>query len=620
MIILDSFFPFLILTAPLIFLFRKQDKSVAAMIAIVLGGLLTGAGSVVAIIQGGCSYLPGLDRLGAVFTLAIAIVGVSSSIYSVGFIRKSLESKSDTQISLHFSSLVILFYSMIAVITSSTEYEFMLWWELMTLSSFLLVIFEASRKEVLHAGISYLILMHISFFFLLSAFSMDDSTQLWSGSISPIMWLVFLIGFGLKSALFPLHIWLPVTYLNTPSHVGALMSGVMINMGIYGILRTTLLLEDPYVAGIILFAVGIVSGVFGIVKAALHTGIKRLLAYSSIENMGIITMAIGLGAVGKALGSDTLMMCGIGGALLHTLNHSSYKCLLFMGAGSIVWATGKSDLNRMGGLLRTMPITGWTFLIGSLAICAIPPFSGFVSEFVIFSGMFDAVSTGTEPVVGIVGIMALALISGLAILTFSKAFGITFAGQARSCSVRDAREVNTPMIIALVVPLVSILFGGMLFPYIILTPESAIFEQILSIYVVMGAVIGVICALWAIRWFLQRGRRIEQAPTWGCAFTSVDKKMQYTSSSFSRELNDVAAAKLVDDPNRMSIDVFPGPRSFATKHSDRANRVVTSTSQRFLHRWTARLALFQTGKTNHYILHALLFLVLILILSMTNAI
>lgn len=610
-------FEILILLSPLIFMFPKKVKSTVAATIIAIGAVVAATASVVTIVDGGCQLMPSLDRISAPFVLAISIVGTAASIYGIGVTRDIIGSKSSTQVSIHFSCMVILFYAMIGVLTADSRYEFLLWWELMTLSSFMLVIFEASRKEVLHAGISYLLLMHISFFFLLAAFGSSAADDMWrTGSTSA--WLLFLIGFGLKSALFPLHIWLPVTYLNTPSHVTAMMSGVMINMGIYGILRTTLAVEDTYTVGIILLISGVVSALFGIIKAALHNGLKRLLAYSSVENMGIITMAIGLGAIGKAVSSEPLIMCGFGGAMLHVLNHSAYKSMLFMAAGAVEKATGKSDLNRLGALLKVMPVTGWIFAIGALAICAIPPLSGFFSEFTIFSGLLTVVANGEQPIIGIVGIIVLALVGGLAIMTFSKAFSMTFLGQARSCSARDAREVNGTMLAAYALPLSAVLLGGILFPCIIF-PGSSLVDNMINIELVMGIVIGLVAILWFVKRMLQRGRVIRTQQTWGCAFAAPSKEMQYTSSSMSRELGDTIASNTKLEAVDIT-EIFPARQSFETKNTDRANLVVTRASQRFLHRWTARLALFQTGKTNHYILHALLFLILILLLSVTGTI
>lgn len=608
-------FEILILLAPLVFAFPRHMKSVVAAVIISLGAI---GAAIASIITLATSYsFPSFDGINSVFVLAIAIVGIASSIYAVGFTRDMLSEKKTTQISIHFLCLIILFYAMIGVVTSTSTYQFLLWWELMTLSSFILVIFEASRKEVLHAGISYLIVMHISFFFLLGGFS-HTGTNMWAAP-SLIVWIVMLVGFGIKSALFPLHIWLPVTYLNTPTHVTAMMSGVMINMGVYGIIRTSMASNDPYTIGLILFCVGALSGLFGIIKAATHTGIKRLLAYSSVENMGIITMAIGLGTIGRAIGSESLVFCGYGGALLHTINHSVYKSMLFMAAGAVEKATRRSDLNLMGGLLQKMPVTGWVFAIGALAISAIPPFSGFFSEFTIFMGLFSIISDGSQPIIGICGIIILALIGGLAMMTFSKVFTITFLGRPRTKFDKPIQEANNTMVAAYALPLLCVVAGGAIFPFVLFPGADEILGLMVQIMLGMGIAIGIIVALWFIRRALQRGRAVDTQATWGCAFTAPNKNMQYTSSSMSRELQESMSSETKQSQVELT-EIFPSTQSFETKHTDRANRLITHASQRFLRLSTARLAIFQTGKTNHYVLHALIFLILIFLLSIMEAI
>ena len=604
----------LILLAPLIFFLPRVAKSIGAAIVIGIGSLMVAVDAVAAMV-GGETLVLELDAINAPFLLAVAVVSAAAAIYAVGATRDAIYKKSAVQLSLHFCSMVVLFYAMVGVLTATERYEFLLWWELMTLSSFILVIFEAQRKEVLHAGISYLILMHISFFFLLAAFAMGGQEEMWSCGGSLGVWLLFLVGFGLKSALFPLHIWLPVTYLNTPSHVTAMMSGVMINMGVYGIIRTTLLFDNLYVVGLILFCVGVFSGLFGIVKAAMHTGLKRLLSYSSVENMGIAVMALGLGVIGISKGYNVLIVCGLGGALLHILVHSAYKSMLFMAAGAVEKATGKSDLNQLGGLLKRMPVTGSVFGIGSLAICAMPPLSGFFSEFSIFYGLFAAVADGVEPIIAIAGIVALGLIGALAVMTFSKAFSMTFLGVPKKCAVRDAVEVSNTVIVAYALPLVSVLFGGVAFAWLIFS-DSEIFAVMVNIELFMGGVIGFAAGLWWLRALLQRGRTVDVQPTWGCAFTAANKKMQYSSSSISYSLSETLSSNTKREQATIS-EIYPVQEpEFHTDNVDRANLVITKTSQRFLHKWTARLAFFQTGKTNHYVLHILLFLLLVLFLSL----
>lgn len=632
-------FPYLILSAALVLAVPgTRVKSILAAVAIGIGAIyaaIVGVGTIVGstmTVEGG--LIAGLDPVGGVFLLAIAINGVACSVYAIGYVAGHAAGKSQTQVGLHFASLVVLFYAMIGVVCASDTYTFLFWWELMTLSSFVLVMFDGQRKEVLHAAVGYLILMHVGFFFLLGGFVMPAGGEAFfgSGGMGLPVFLLFFVGFGLKAGLFPLHMWLPVAHPAAPSHVSAMMSGVMIKMGIYGLLRAVLALtpEALFTAGLLLFAVGAVTAIFGIARAAVQTDLKRLLAYSSIENIGIICLGIGFGALGRAAGSDFIAYAGFGGALLHVLGHSNYKTMLFLGAGSVVAATRNGDMNRLGGLLQRMPLTGALFLVATLAICAVPALVGFTSEFVLFSGFFGTVTRGELVAISIVGIVALALVGGLTLMTFAKAFGITFLGNPRGCAAREAREVGGVMLVAQVLPLAGILAGPVLYPYLVLEYADVLFgaryyaqpmiDTLLTVEVVGAIVLVFTIGLVVLKWQLNRrfGVGTVRRPTWGCAFTVPNKHMQYTASSFNRELQTGLADRGADREVREfgEEEIFPGPLEFKKEERDTTARVATRWIARQLHCWTARLALFQTGKTNHYVLHALVLLVLILVLTL----
>jgi len=619
---------YMIFAAPLVFLLPRAIKSVATTLVIFAGAIIASLQAVMLITNNSIGSYP--DSLSAVFMLAVAISASSAALYGAGYLKGHAKEVSNVRLSIHLASLIVLFFSMISLLSSAASYKFLLWWELMTLSSFMLVIFDLSRKDILHAGVSYLVLMHIGFFFLLAGFAeSSDSTLGSGGTISIGCWLLFIIGFGLKAGLFPLHIWLPVAHPAAPSHVSAMMSGVMIKMGVYGIIRATMAIsaDDLYTAAMILYVAGMITGIFGIYKATVQTDLKRLLAYSSIENSGIITMAVGLGFMGQAIGNGFLMFCGFGGALVHILNHASYKTMLFMGAGNILSTTHTTDMNRLGGLLKKMPLTGTLFLLAMLAICAIPPLSGFFSEFTIFSGMFSGITAGTAPLAGIAGIISLALIGGLSIFAFGKAFGVTFLGTPRDPHIPQPHEVNSVMIAAFAIPLLCITAGSLLFPYLIFgnvatmtgVSDQPVWDGMTDIAIASAVITGIILVLWIIRHALQKGRPVTTAPTWGCAFTAPNAKMQYTANSVSRDLQKTLTGSN-DVPSPLIADkVFPENQSeHNEKHDDKVTRLITGYSSRLLHRWTRRLARFQTGKTNHYILHALLFLILVLLLSIIN--
>lgn len=638
---ISAIFPYLVLGAVLPFLAPgTRAKGIAAAVVIAVGAAVAAVAGVTAIVVPSAQpvLLPGMDAMGGVFALAVAISGVACSIYAVGYMPGHAAGKSHTQVGLHFAALVALFYSMLGVVCAEGAYGFLFWWELMTLSSFVLVMFDAQRKEVLHAAIGYLVLMHIGFFMLLGAFvAPGGGAAFFAGSgLTVPLFLLFLAGFGLKAGIFPLHMWLPVAHPAAPSHVSAMMSGVMIKMGIYGIVRAALALtpEALFSMGLLVFALGAATAVFGIARAAVQVDLKRLLAYSSIENIGVICLGIGLGMLGRAAGSDFIAYAGFGGALLHVLGHANYKTMLFLGAGSVTAATRNRDMNRLGGLLKRMPVTGILFLLATMAICVVPGLVGFTSEFVLFDGLFGSITRGELIAVSVAGIVALAVVGGLTLMTFTKAFGITFLGNPRGCAARDAREVNIIMLLAQVLPLAGILVGPVLYPYLVLENADVLFGAryyaepvigtMLTVECVMGGVALLTGGLLCLKWWLNRraGVTVVRRPTWGCAFTVPSKRMQYTASSYNRELQTMLGERGAERQVRelAEEEVFPERMEFtAPKEQDTAGRITTRLIVRQLRRWTARLALFQTGKTNHYVLHALLLLVLILILSLCGA-
>lgn len=637
---ISAIFPYLVLGAVLPFAVPgTRGKGIVAAAVIAVGAAVAAVAGVTAIVtpETGAALLPGMDAMGGVFALAVAISGVACSVYAVGYMPGHAHGKSHTQVGLHFAALIALFYAMLGVVCAEGVYGFLFWWELMTLSSFVLVMFDAQRKEVLHAAVGYLVLMHVGFFMLLGAFVGSEqagasSFFVGSGMGIPVF-LLFLAGFGLKAGIFPLHMWLPVAHPAAPSHVSAMMSGVMIKMGIYGIVRAALALtpEALFSMGLLMFALGAATAVFGIARAAVQVDLKRLLAYSSIENIGVICLGIGLGMLGRATGSDFIAYAGFGGALLHVLGHSNYKTMLFLGAGSVVAATHNRDMNRLGGLLKRMPVTGVLFLLATMAICVVPGLVGFTSEFVLFDGLFGSITRGELIAVSVVGIVALALVGGLTLMTFTKAFGITFLGNPRGCAARDAREVNVIMLLAQVLPLAGILVGPVLYPYLVLENADVLFGAryyaepvigtMLTVECIMGGVALLTGGLLCLKWWLNRRAGVVSVrrPTWGCAFTVPSKRMQYTASSYNRELQTMLGERGAERQVRElpEEEVFPKVHRFeAPKERDTAAHVTTRLIVRQLRRWTARLALFQTGKTNHYVLHALLLLVLILILSL----
>lgn len=592
-----------------------------------------------------------MDALSALFVLIIALGAVAATLYSRGYLAHTLRQKSPAHVSLHYTALVVMFYAMLGVVLSDGGFSFLFFWELMTVASFLLILYDAQRREVRRAALAYLIMMHIGFVLLVVGFVRLDAVcgaatfdalggYFRTQPALPLL-LVFLAGFGMKAGLFPMHVWLPEAHPAAPSHVSALMSGVMIKTGVYGILRITAALgEQPalHTAGLILLTAGIVTGVWGIVLAVLQNDVKRLLAYSSIENVGVILIGVGIAALGKASGNPTVALCGIAGALLHTLNHSLFKSLLFFGAGNILSQTHTTSLDALGGLARHMPLTAILFLTGTAAICALPPLNGFVSELLIYLGMFDGIASGSDVLASAAGLAALALIGGMAVLAFTKLYGTVFLGSPRTHEVAEASEADNTRIAAMALPLAGILFIG-LFPgtaismvtraagFFLRTPADAADWLLSPTLTAVGRtawlVVIVVGALLWLRRRMLRTRTVTEGPTWGCGFTAPNVRMQYTGESFSEGLQSIAASLTQNSGEGSPVgkgEIFPASHAFDIGHRDRIGKLFAAWWVELLRMINQRVMRLRTGKINHYVLFALAFLVLVFLLSIFKVI
>jgi formate hydrogenlyase subunit 3/multisubunit Na+/H+ antiporter MnhD subunit len=302
--------------------------------------------------------------------------------------------------------------------------------------------------------------MHLGFAMIMLGFliaanqtgdlSFEGVNNFFSQSDNVPLFLVFFAGFGIKAGFIPFHSWLPRAHPAAPSHVSGVMSGVMIKMGIYGIFRISSLLQNNlHTISIIVLAAGIISGLLGVIMAIMQQDLKKLLAYHSIEYIGIIGIGIGMGILGKSTGSNYLMILGWGGALLHTLNHALFKSLLFFTAGNVYYAVHKINMDYLGGLAKDMRYTSMAFLITALAISGIPPFNGFISEFLIYNGILTQMSSSTfsHSILSVVSILGLVLIGGLCIYCFTKAFGLSFLGTRREEHPHPVQEVPAIMLV-----------------------------------------------------------------------------------------------------------------------------------------------------------------------------
>jgi hydrogenase-4 component B len=501
-----------------------------------------------------------LDGLAAFFLVPVLLISALGSLYGSSYWGDE-HRESGPRLRLWWGLMTA---SMMAVVLAGDAILFLIVWELMALAAFFLIATEDQRAEVREASWIYLVATHAGTLCLLGCFLLlvhaQQSTALW-----PILgsedraWLVNatfalgIAGFGLKAGLVPLHVWLPGAHANAPSHVSALLSGVLLNMGVYGVVRICGLLPHPPLWwGTALLVSGAASGLFGIVFAVAQQDLKRLLAYSSIENIGIVVMGIGLASIGRSIGRVDLVVLGISGALLHALNHSFFKSLLFMVAGSVLHATGTRRISSLGGLARTMPHTFTLFVIGAIAICGLPPLNGFASELLLYMGLLRA--AGDAPVQGWawagLAVPVLAMIGALAVASFVKVAGVAFCGDARSSSAAHAHDPGPGML----APMVTLAGACILFG---LYPSAAIplLQRAVAAWVpALGDAAPPLSTLAPLGWISAlggllvasagivgarfAGRRSAQTAvgTWDCGYKGPTPRMQYVEASFSETL------------------------------------------------------------------------------------
>nr|WP_321404328.1 proton-conducting transporter membrane subunit [uncultured Desulfobacter sp.] len=513
-----------------------------------------------------------VDGLSAFFLTAIFAVSMMATIYSFHYMEND-DAGIKTGVNYFFFSILIA--SMALVVTAANILTFMISWELMSLSSFFLVIYSHESAENRKAGYLYFVFSHVGAMFLLAAFgliyghtgSFDFALMADVPEAVKILIFVFsFIGFGSKAGVFPFHVWLPHAHPAAPSHISAVMSGVMIKTGIYGILRIYTILDfHSPIFGYITLMAGVVSGILGVVYALSQHDIKRLLAYSSMENIGIILIGLGVGMIGAATGNPLVAVLGFGGGILHVLNHSMFKSLLFMGAGMVLHQTGTRTIDALGGLLKGMKITGTTAIIGSLAICGLPPFNGFVSEFLIYMAGFKAIPLGSVSfAMSIFAIIGLAVIGGLALACFTKVIGVVFQGEPRTKAAENVKEHGFTMLLSMGVLAAACLTIGVypkVFINMALKAVQALgldygqvpvepFGQI-TCNISFGALLFIVLLLviMGIRSFYYRNKTITTSGTWGCGFTQPTVKMQYTGSSYAGSIVEFfsAAAPLTED-------------------------------------------------------------------------
>ena len=517
---------------------------------------------------------------------------------------------------------------------------FMIAWETMALAAFGLVSCEHGKLEVRKAGLLYLLCTHVGSLCLLALFALlgsnAGSLEFSAFAAAPALsaaqrtavFLLAMVGFGMKAGFMPLHIWLQEAHPAAPSHASAVMSGIMIEMGLYGLLRLLAILGPvSKEVSLLLVALGLATAVFGIMFAMAQRDFKRLLAYSSIENIGIILTGAGLGCYGLASGSPSLALLGFAGAILHTINHGIFKSLLFLSAGAVYQAVGTRDIEACGGLQKSMPWTCGLTAIGAAAICGLPPLNGFTGEWLIYSWLLRP-DVGHGMRLAALAAALLAIVGAFAVVAFSKCYGLTCLGQPRSEAARGAKEPSWIMLgpMALLAALCA-LIG--VFPAPALRAAFAAagdvarlarpavsagvdeWSRLLGVVGLLGAGVYALSALlWGFRRSLLGRRQVEAGPTWGCGFTAPTARMQYTGSSYPVPTTRVFAALLATRQEcHPPLGYWPLKASFESRTPDPAlERWLPVLAARF-EEWLSVPRRLQHGRLQLYLLYVSAFLV-----------
>ncbi|HVN85703.1 MAG TPA: proton-conducting transporter membrane subunit [Candidatus Binatia bacterium] len=588
-------------------------------------------------VPGGAFYVE-IDALSALFLLLIFGLSALAAIYGSEYVRH-YEHKKWLGPPWFFFNLLAA--SMAMVVIARNGLLFLMAWEVMALASFFLVMFDDESEAVRAAGWTYLVATHLGTVFLLVFFVLAgqargslDFDRLGAGSApASVLFLLAVVGFGTKAGFMPFHVWLPEAHPAAPSYVSALLSGVMLKTGVYGLLRTlTLLGPPPAWWGWLLCGIGLTSGIGGVLFALAQHDVKRLLAYSSVENIGIVTLGIGIGVVGLNADVPAVAVLGFVGGLIHIVNHAVFKGLLFLAAGAVVQATGTREIDRLGGVMKLMPWTGSVFLVGVVAICGLPPLNGFIGELLIYLGALRGVVTpgSVVAVPALVVLGGLALIGGLATAAFAKVFGVVFLGAARS-EVAHAHEPGLTMRAPMIALAVGCLLIGCLAPTLVrvLVPVVAgatglpigrvaanLSPALSSLRAVVSCALGLlvtVALLVGLRQRLLAGRHVERGPTWDCGYAQPSARMQYTASSFAQPLTELFAALLQTRRQIVTpAGLFPRAASLQTSTPDICTTRVYQPVFGAVGRGLFALRWLQHGRVNLYVLYIALALLVLL--------
>ena len=632
---------------------KVKGKGIVLFAAIVLNALLSSSFAVTTLTGQFLEFsFPGslitgpvnlrIDALSGWFILIINFIFITGSFY--GLFYMNAYRKQTNNITLHSIAFILLHTALISLCAVQNSLVFLITWEVMALSAFFTVIFEHEKMVTLKAGMNYLIQSHVSIVFLMFGFiwvaiktgsydfnSLTAYTSQHPGASGLAIFICFFIAFAIKAGFVPFHTWLPYAHPAAPAHISGIMSGVIIKIGIFGILRMiTLIKTDYYTIGLVILSFSVISGLYGVMLAIVQHNLKKLLAYHSIENIGIIGTGIGIGCIGLGTGNYLLASLGFAGGLLHTLNHALFKSLLFYTAGNVYQATHTLHVDHLGGLIKKMPQTALLFLIAAIAICGIPPFNGFISEFIIYSGFYYWMQGSLiGPLMTIIfSVLALVLIGGLAMLCFTKAFGIVFLGNPRQKFDHEIKEVPFLQLLPLYFIAFLIVFIGV-FPQLFMNALSQpvnILAGIPSVNdipfpekatdllqpVTWGVWIFILIslAIFGLRKLVLQNRKVAVEPTWGCAYTVPSAKLQYTAGSFVRPYSKLFRPFLLSSKTEKEVEgIFPSGGTYETHIYDRIEKYLVDNPIAAYKSFLGRFLFLQNGKLQFYILYGIVFII-----------
>ena len=592
-----------------------------------------------------------LDALSGFFQAVVGLGVLAASLYGPGYVRE-YQGKHPMWLLGLCTGLFVA--GMQLVLLANDAFFFVIAWELMSVSSYFLVAFQHEHAANRRAAFLYLLMAEIGAISIILAFGVLAAFAHGYGfdafrdtHLSPVWgtvaFLLALLGFGMKAGLVPTHAWLPEAHPVAPSHISALMSGVMLKVAIYGLIRFAfdLLGDVQWQWGFTVLILGTASAVLGVLYAFQQNNIKRLLAYSSIENLGIIAMGLGLSMIFVGRGHAELGVIGLLAALYHVLNHSVFKNLLFLTAGSVLHQTHEHDLEHLGGLIKRMPKTAVLVLVGCVAISALPPLNGFVSEWLTFQAALQASSLGSGVLRSLIPVTAavLAFTGAIAAATFAKFYGVGFLGQPRSKHAAHAHEVAHPgmlagpallaglcvvlgviptLVIRALEPISQTLLGQGLPSasaegWLWLTPG----KQSVASYSALFVMLGLLLAWWAIRWFTQRvsTAEIRRGQPWDCGFGGLNPRMQYTGAAFSQPIRRIFAPVFeireeIKAGNAESLAMVPV--SYRLEIHDRSWRSVYVPIGHWIESLSRQVARIQTGSIRTYLAYSIFTLLLLL--------